>query len=161
MKTTMKLFTIISLLFIVGSSYGQYTRSITDIEVSDKLMGTFKLAQISTEQHWLLIIINKNLNISQQLLEQLKDKRINLDKTVILITNNKTKKHAFKKYQQELAVAAWVELEDSEILNQLNIAATPIILGMQTDQVKWKLSGLPSKSEFNNTILQINNWTNK
>ena len=92
---------------------------------------------------------------------QLKDKRFQLDKTVVLVISNQSYNHTFEKLRKELPVQAWIEVDDSKLLAQLHLTTTPVVLGIHANQVEWKISGLSAQRDFKQTLLQINKWSNK
>ncbi len=152
---------LIGLLTITFVGKTKTYHSIEDVIVEDNNLGLSRLTQWAPDNHWVLIIVNKNLNNSHQMLELLNVTNLNLDKTVILVIGNLTHEETFEQYKKKLNVNAWIDLKESKILKQLNLSATPVVLGIVNKEINWKINGLPSKIDFNGTISQINKWSIK
>lgn len=157
----------LALIFIVFSplTSGQILRTLDGLKVSTKSSQKIDIKQmLSTNlmaptNRWILIILNKNLNNSQQMLKYLHNQTLNLDKTVIAVIANEEKTEVFPQYRDKLDVYQWLELKNSQLLKQLKLQATPVVLGMQGTQVRWKISGVSTAKTFESNIAHINKWS--
>jgi hypothetical protein len=148
-----------TLLSLVCQS--QTLRSVEQINVLEKNGNQINIMQLASQDRWVLIILNENLNISQKMLTQLQDKNADMSHTIILIIGNQLQPPIDEKFHQTIAAKAWVKTTSPSVLKQLNLVGTPVILGIKAAEINWQISGFSAASDTNTIINRINSWSNK
>jgi len=160
---------IISLIFfslgLINSTLlsAQNNRFLDDILVEDIHNNLYSFSELArSPDKWILIILNNKTDISEQLIEQMKIKEVDLSKvTIVLISYNSE-----EQFSKELSIQnknleplVLVKLKGSKLLSELKIIGTPVIFGMQGNEIKWQISGF-KPNDFSR-MKHINNWNNQ
>jgi len=132
-------------------------KNLEDFFISDKSENLFSVLSdtdsLSFQDQWVLIVLNRNLQESKMLVDYLAEAFTNTESLMVIVLGNQASNKSFDK-NKNLERFKRLNLSDSNILNFLATRATPLIIGMNNNTVKWKIAGFNEDSDFLHNLIE-------
>ena len=162
-KTVSLLLVLVLPLILTTPTLAKESRKINKLIVDDYYENQMQLSLLAPQDYWVLVVVDSNLSSSHNYIRQLQQQKVDLSSAVIVLLNSNDSKEVFyKKYHTSLQPYSWVNAQGSDVLTQMKISATPVIIGMHKDVIKWQNSGqLNSFDEVKQLSKQLKSWTNQ
>ena len=153
-----KIFAAIVLTVITVQSQAT-ERLLVDFVVIDENAIQANLTELAPMGQWVLIVLDAYTHSSDHLLQLLEDNDLVMANTVVLELHNRENQYsALQAAHAKVEPYAWFTSTTLDAFSGLNIAGTPVVMGLQNTHIIWQRSGVPD--DLGKALIhQIRQWS--